>query len=48
MASFPNNILQQVQTYQMAGLAFLENSSCMVYTSNNKFRNFDQMIANLG
>lgn len=48
MSSFPNNILQQVQTYQMAGLAFLENSSCMVYTSNNKFRNFDQMIANLG
>jgi len=44
----PNNILQQVQTYQMSNLAYLQNLNCFVATCNTKFKNFEKMTANLG
>lgn len=44
----PNNILQQVQTYQMSNLAYLQNLNCFVATANTKFKNFEKMTANLG
>jgi hypothetical protein len=44
----PSNILQQVQTYQKAELAFLLNSFCMINLANKKFRNFNDLTANLG
>lgn len=42
------NILQNVQTYQMSGLAFLQNLNCFIATANTKFKNFDKLTANLG
>lgn len=48
MAVFPNNILQQVQTYQRSGLGFLQNLCCFVSTANTKFKDFDKIQANLG
>lgn len=48
MAVFPNNILQQVQTYQRSGLALLQNLCCHISTANTKFKDFDQIQANLG
>ena len=44
----PNNILQQVQTYQLSNLAYLQNLNCFVSTANTKFKNFVKMTANLG
>lgn len=44
----PNNILQQVQTYQESNLAYLQNLNCFVSTANTKFKNFEKMTANLG
>lgn len=46
--AIPSNFLTQVQTYQMAHLAFLLNYSCFVYTANKKFKDFNKMTANLG
>jgi len=43
-----NNILQQVQTYQMAHLAYLENQNCFVATANTKFKDFEKLVGNLG
>ncbi len=48
MAVFPTNILQQVQTYQRGGLALLQNLCCHITTANTKFKDFDQIQANLG
>lgn len=48
MAVFPNNILQQVQTYQRSSLGLLLNLCCMVSTANTKFKDFDKIQANLG
>ncbi len=48
MAVFPNNILQQVQTYQRSGLALLQNVCCHIATANTKFKDFDKIQANLG
>lgn len=48
MAVFPANILQQVQTYQRSGLALLQNLCCHISTANTKFKDFDQIQANLG
>jgi len=42
------NILQQVQTYQMSELAFLQNLNCFVSTANTKFENFQDIKFNLG
>lgn len=44
----PNNILQQVQTYQMSNLAYLQNLNCFVATANTKFKDFEKLTANLG
>lgn len=44
----PTNILQQVQTYQLSGLAFMQNLNCFVSTANTKFKDFDRLTANLG
>lgn len=44
----PNNILQQVQTYQMSELAYLQNLNCFIATSNTRFKNFNELTANLG
>lgn len=48
MAVFPNNILQQVQTYQRSGLGLLLNLCCHIATANTKFKDFDKIQANLG
>lgn len=42
------NILNQVQTYQMSGLAYLQNLCCFVHTANTKFKDFEKLTANLG
>lgn len=42
------NILQAVQTYQASALGWLQNLYCFINTCNNRFRNFNDMIANLG
>lgn len=42
------NILQQVQTYQMSGLAYLQNLNCFISTSNTLFKDFEKLEANLG
>lgn len=44
----PNNILQTVQTYQKAELAWLLNSFCAINLANKKFKNFNDLTANLG
>lgn len=47
--SYPNNILQQVQTYQPSSLAYLQNLNCLISTFNTKFKEFNSDIsANLG
>ena len=48
MSTLPVNTLQQVQTYQKAELAWLLNSFCMISQSNKKFKNFNDLTANLG
>ena len=48
MAVFPNNILQQVQTYQRSSLGLLLNLCCFVSTANTKFKDFEKITANLG
>lgn len=42
------NILQNVATYQKAGLAYLQNLSVYINKSNKKFRNFQNLTSNLG
>jgi len=45
----PNNILQNVQTYNKADLAYLQNINCFVSTANTKYRDFQKANpANLG
>jgi hypothetical protein len=44
----PANILQQVQTYQMSSLAFLQNLNCFIATANTKFKDFENLVGNLG
>lgn len=44
----PTNILQQVQTYQRSSLALLQNLNCFIATANTKFKNFNDIQANLG
>ena len=48
MAVFPNNILQQVQTYQRSSLGLLLNLCAHISTANTKFKDFDKIQANLG
>ncbi len=44
----PVNILQNVQTYQKAELAWLLNEFVGINITNKKFRNFNDLVANLG
>ena len=44
----PTNLLQTVQTYQMSGLAYLQNLNCFIGTANTKFKDFEKLAANLG
>lgn len=44
----PVNILQNVQTYQKAELAWLLNSFVGISLSNKKFKDFNNLTANLG
>jgi len=44
----PTNVLQQVQTYQRSNLALLENLNCMMNIGNFKFKDFENITANLG
>lgn len=45
----PNNILQNVQTYNKADLAWLLNSFCFISTANKKYKDFERANpANLG
>jgi hypothetical protein len=44
----PVNVLQTVQTYQKAELAWLLNSFVGINVANKKFKNFNDLTANLG
>lgn len=45
----PNNILENVQTYNKADLAYLQNINCFVATANTKYKDFQKANpANLG
>lgn len=44
----PVNTLQTVQTYQKAELAWLLNTFCGIQLANKKFKNFNDLTANLG
>ncbi len=45
----PNNVLQNVQTYQKAELAWLLNSFCLIHEANKRFKDFNTSVpANLG
>lgn len=47
--ALPNNILQNVQTYNKADLAYLQNINCFVATANTKYKDFQKANpANLG
>lgn len=48
MMTTPVNVLQTVQTYQKAELAWLLNSFCGISLANKKFKNFNDLTANLG
>jgi hypothetical protein len=44
----PNNILQQVITYNKSNLALLQNKCAFLSVANKKYQNFDKMPKNLG
>lgn len=44
----PNNILQTVTTYQKAELAWMLNQYCAISLTNKRFKNFQDLTANLG
>jgi hypothetical protein len=46
--ALPTNILQTVQTYQKAELAWMLNLFCGINLANKKFKNFQDKEANLG
>jgi hypothetical protein len=47
--ALPNNILQNVITYNKADLAYLQNSNCFIATANKKYKDFQKANpANLG
>ncbi len=46
--ALPTNILQNVQTYQKAELAWMLNSFVGISISNKKFKDFNKLTANLG
>jgi len=46
--ALPINVLEQVQTYQEGGLAYLQNLCVFISTANTKFKEFEKREANLG
>lgn len=49
MNIYPNNTLQQVQTYQRASLGLLQNLNCFIgEVCNTKFKEFNKISTNLG
>ena len=47
--ALPNNILQNVQTYNKADLAYLQNRYAFIYTANKRYKDFQKANpANLG
>lgn len=48
MSTLPVNVLQTVQTYQKAELAWLLNSFVGIALANKKFKDFNELVANLG
>lgn len=47
--ALPNNILQNVQTYNKADLAYLQNLYCFISSANKKYKDFEKANpANLG
>lgn len=44
----PVNVLQTVQTYQKSELAWLLNEFVAINISNKRFKNFNDLVANLG
>jgi hypothetical protein len=46
--TLPTNVLQNVQTYQEGALALMTNENAFIGTANAKFKNFQDMIAQLG
>lgn len=46
--ALPTNFLETVQTYQKANLAHLLNSYAFINKANKKFKNFQNLEANLG
>jgi len=47
--ALPSNVLQNVQTYNKADLAYLQNLSCFIHTANKKYKDFEKANpANLG
>lgn len=47
--ALPNNIVQNVATYNKADLAYLQNSNCFIFTANKKYKDFEKANpANLG
>ena len=47
--ALPNNILQNVQTYNQADLAYLQNNNCFIASANTKYKDFQKANpANLG
>lgn len=48
MPLYADNILQQVQTYQRSSLGLLQNLCCFLSTANTKFKDFNNIQANLG
>ena len=46
--AIPQNQLQNVQTYQKAELAYLENEFAFIPNTNRKWQNFNELTANLG
>ena len=42
------NYLNQVQTYQMSELAFLQNTYAQIANYNKKYKNFEKLTGNLG
>lgn len=48
MSSIPVNVLQTVQTYQKAELAWLLNSFVGIRLANKKFKDFNDLVSNLG
>lgn len=40
------NSLQAIATFQKAGLALMQNLSCVISTANTKFKNFNETVVN--